>query len=185
MPSDIAGILLGLSRLAADVITDIGGGLLTDYSPLAYHHADRPQVLPQGLIPNPAGVVDREVLAALRAAVAPLDRLVIAIAALAIRLVQLGSEAGLNVFHQPLLVVLHGQYVMPVAFPDLASNVLLTAHRINGHDGPREVEQLQQPGNRRDLIGLVADGYLAQGQVVGRCPGTHQVQGRLPRPSVV
>src|SRR6478735_6095116 len=128
MPPDIAGILPGVPRLAADVIAHVRGGRLAHHLPLAHHHTDGPQVFPQGLIPNPARPLDREVLAALDAAVAPLDRLVVTIAALAVRLVQLGGETRLDVFHQPLLVVLHGQYIVPAAFPDLAGDLLLTTH---------------------------------------------------------
>src|SRR5260370_35020035 len=75
MPSDIASILLGFPRLAADGVTHVGSSLLPGYSPLAYHHADRPQVLPQGLIPNPAGPFHREALAPPHAAGTPPDPL--------------------------------------------------------------------------------------------------------------
>src|SRR5260370_3357308 len=74
MPSDIASILLGFPRLAADVVTHVGSSLLPGYSPPAYHHPDRPHVLPQGPIPNPAGAFHPDVSAALIARAAPLYR---------------------------------------------------------------------------------------------------------------
>src|SRR5215470_3224987 len=132
MTSDIARIVLGTARLAADVVANLGGRLLTRHLPLAHHHADGLQVLPHGLIPNPPRALDREVVAPLTATVALSHRLVIAVAPLTVGLVQLGSEAGLHVFQQPPLVLLHRQDVMAAPFPNLPGNLLLASDGVNG-----------------------------------------------------
>src|ERR1700704_4887517 len=50
----------------------------------------------------------------------------------------------------------------------------LTPHRLNRDDSPFEVQQLEEPGDRRNFIGLLLDFELPPHQAVGAAPRTHQ-----------
>ncbi len=74
------------------------------------------------------------------------------------------------------MVVLNRQDVIRLLVDDGLSNVLLTAHGIDGDDIAFEVEQFDQQRQRGDLIGLPAHRYLAQKQACFAGPGTDQMQ---------
>lgn len=77
------------------------------------------------------------------------------------------------------LVVLQGQHVVAAAGAKRRGDMLLAAQRVNGHDGPGHVDELQEFGNGGDLVRRAVQGQLAQGEVVLGGPGTDQVQGAL------
>ena len=81
-----------------------------------------------------------------------------------------------DVFEEVFLVVLDREGIVPALVHDLLGDGLLAAHRVDSYQRAVEVQQLQQHGNGRDFVGFGVHRYLAQGQVLGRGPGTHQVQ---------
>ena len=189
MPSDIASILLGFPRLAADVISDHPVvRLLSRHSPLAYHHTDsQSAVLPQSLIPKAAGAFDREVLAVLPAA------------------------RGNIALPSPVVACSYPRRPpcptrrrsrperLPSVAPDCPSRPIPNARRLPGpcglcrfcsspsHQWSRRPPQRSSNSNSRGIAVISFDlsltACLAKGQMVGCRPGTHQVQGRLPPPT--
>src|SRR5204863_509322 len=92
-------------------------------------------------------------------------------------------EDLLDVFEEVFLVVLNDEGVVPALIDDLLRDGLLAAHRVDGDQSAVEFQQLQKRGNGRDLVGFRIDGNLPQGQVLGRGPGTHQMErAQLRRP---
>ena len=77
------------------------------------------------------------------------------------------------------LVLLDGQHELATPADDLGGDVFLTAHGIDGHHGPFEVQELEQLGDGRNLVGFGVRGHLAEGQVILHRPGADDVQGRL------
>jgi hypothetical protein len=59
----------------------------------------------------------------------------------------------LDVRQQPSLVGFDDQHVIAAALHDLPGDLLLTADGVDGHQRPLQVQQLQQPGDGRDLVG--------------------------------
>src|SRR5262245_24011487 len=161
MSTDVAGVSPGVPRLAADVVADLRGRRLTRDLPFAHHHTDRPQILPQLLIPYARRLVDGEVVATFAPTVMALDGFMVAVVAYSLSLLQLGGHTGLHVCQHSFLVTLHGQDIVAAAFADPPGNVLLAAHGIDGDDRSRQLEHLQQTRDSRDLIRFIADGHLS------------------------
>src|ERR1700722_1531087 len=78
---------------------------------------------------------------------------------------------------QGWLILFDREHVVAAAFDDLRGNLLLTAHRVDGHQGAVNVQEFQQLGNRRNFIGLLLHRHLAQAQRIRRGPGADDVQG--------
>ena len=73
--------------------------------------------------------------------------------------IQLNCKAGLHIFQQSGLIVLHRQHVMAIAFSNLLGDLLLTAHRIDGHQRPVQVEQFEsRAGAERGDAGVRGPG---------------------------
>ena len=73
------------------------------------------------------------------------------------------------------LIVLHGQHVVCLLFANLCGDLGLATHRVDGHDGLRQVEQLQQPRDRGDLVRLLLARLLAEHEAILRGPSEHQI----------
>jgi hypothetical protein len=67
-----------------------------------------------------------------------------------------GEEVG-NSLVQCQLIHFHCQAVVGAGRDDPRGDLGLTAHRIDDHQGTRELEQLQQLGNGRDLVALLVE----------------------------
>ena len=93
-------------------------------------------------------------------------------------------EEKLNLLLQRPVVAFQGEYVIASLVDDLLRNLFLAAHSVHGHNTTRQLQQLQQLGNGRNLIGLVIHFDLSQHQVIGAGPGTHHVNGGSARGAV-
>src|SRR5215831_11157230 len=86
------------------------------------------------------------------------------------------QKTVLDVLLQMLLVAFDRQDIIAASLDNLLGNLLLTAHGIDGHQGPVQVQHLQELGNSRNLVGLFLGGDLTQDHPRFRCPGADQVQ---------
>ena len=86
---------------------------------------------------------------------------------------------------QRRLVVLDLQHIVRLLRHDGLGDLLLAAHRIDGHGVAFEVEQFQQLRDGRDLVGLLVHRELAEEEPRFGGPGTDQVQGVGTRRAVV
>lgn len=77
------------------------------------------------------------------------------------------------------LVLFDCQDVICLLLDNLMGDLPLTAHRIDGHNAPRYVQQPQQLRNGRDLIGFFFRLHLPQTDMVLSRPGTYQMNGAL------
>ncbi len=69
-----------------------------------------------------------------------------------------------DTFFESLLVAFDCQNIIGPLFDDFRGDVLLTTHRINGHDSPFDIKQGKQLGDGRDLVTFLLCGYLSQAQ---------------------
>src|SRR5262249_15467595 len=77
MPADVARISRRVGCLAADVVPDLHAGLFACLLPLAIDQRDRLEVLPQRLVANPFGVLNRVGVVGLHPPVPLIDFLVV------------------------------------------------------------------------------------------------------------
>ena len=80
---------------------------------------------------------------------------------------------------QGALVAFEREHVIGLGRADLAGDLGLAAHRVNGDDAARQFERAQQFGNGRNLVALLLDFDLAKHQPVFACPGADHVDGFL------
>ena len=73
---------------------------------------------------------------------------------------------------------LHRQNVLFIKF---FKDAALAAHRVNGHNGALQGQQIQQPRNGLDLIGLVIDFAWPGDQLLLTRPRRDHVDGGLSR----
>ena len=59
------------------------------------------------------------------------------------------------------MVLLEGQDIIRPLLRDGLGDLFLTPHRINRHDGPCEVTQLEERGDGSNFIGLLLDFELS------------------------
>src|SRR5436305_7039039 len=90
-------------------------------------------------------------------------------------LVTLQKEGG-DGRRQLWLVVFHRQQKVPLSLHDLRRDLFLTPHRIDADDRALQFQHFQELRNRRDFVGLVVHGDLAQGQSLSARPGADQMQ---------
>src|SRR5581483_7495249 len=102
--ADVAGVFPGLAGLAADVVADLRGRSLAQHLSLGYDQGNGLQILPQGFIANAGLLLFGVILPPLDATVVLFRRGVIAVDAFAVRLVEFGGEALLDVLKESLLV---------------------------------------------------------------------------------
>src|SRR3954447_3964672 len=179
MRADRAQVLLRRPREAADEVAELDA-LDALHDAAAHQHADRRQPLPQPRVTQPLGTDDDMAFAHLLSTA--IDLLGPGHAPLQSREIGLHRrhEAVVDVLMQVGVVVLDRQDVVAATGDNLGGDLLLAAHRVDGHQGTGEVEQLQEPRDRSDLVGLVVHGHLAEADVVGAGPGADQVQRRQP-----
>ena len=72
------------------------------------------------------------------------------------------SKEPCDIFVEMTLVVLNRQHIVGVPLDDRLGDLGLAAHGVDGHDTARYLEQLQQLGDRGDLVGFVVDLDLTQ-----------------------
>ncbi len=104
-------------------------------------------------------------------------------------IVGIGAEVALlqvikeqdDIFIQVFLVLFERQQIVSSLLDNCLGNLSLTAHGINRHQAALQIQQLQELGDRRDLVRLFIDFLLTQHQPVGRGPGTHHVDRPLPQ----
>src|SRR5262249_4397906 len=82
---------------------------------------------------------------------------------------------------QVLLIAFDGEHVVGSLLTHLLSNRFLATHGVDRHGGPTHIQQLQQHGNGRDLVGMVRGRHLPKHHSALSCPGTYQVQGLFSR----
>ena len=75
------------------------------------------------------------------------------------------------------LVVLDRHDVLTLALGDLLHDLSLATHRVDGDDGVRQLDLLQQLGNCRDFVGFLFGRDLAQRDPFFAGPGADDVQG--------
>lgn len=117
--------------------------------------------------------VERPAFTAFDAAMALLDRLVIVVGdAGKLGAASLGKEEG-GVLIEPALIGLERQDIIGFFTDNLAGNLGLTAHGIDGDDAAGNFQQLQQLRQGRDLVRFRIYFGLRQHQVVLRGEGAH------------
>ena len=76
--------------------------------------------------------------------------------------------------HDPVvqcgLIRLDRQYIVGLRLDDLAGDLRLTAHGVDGHQAAGDIQQFQQLGDGGDLVALLIDDDLTQADVVGGGP---------------
>ena len=77
---------------------------------------------------------------------------------------------------QGRLVLIDREDVIGAVAHDLLRNRGLTVHRIDGHDGPADLQEAQQPGDARDVVGFLRGDNLPQGHFLRVRPGAHDIQ---------
>src|SRR6266542_2726337 len=82
---------------------------------------------------------------------------------------------------QRRLVALDRQQVIAPLLPNLLGYVHLAAGRVDGDQGPFQVEDAEQLRDSGDLVGAFFHLLLTQDQVVGHRPGADQVQATAGR----
>jgi hypothetical protein len=179
---DRSQVLIRRPHEAADGVAELHALNALDHA-TAQHRANRRQTRPQPGVTDPLGGHDHMTLPQLLATTIALHRLRHARFQAREVGLQCLRETRLDIRVQVRLVVLDGQNVIPAARDDLGGDLLLRPHRIDRHQRPGHVEQLQQARDRGDLVGLVVHGHLAQRDVVGTGPGADQVQRRQPLPA--
>src|SRR5262249_13973098 len=154
MVSQATAIVARAPLLTADEITHLRTGLLP-YRALAVAHANRPQAAP--LLPpaQPRHLLQDGVAAALPTTMTPLLGLVKG--QLGGLVVQGFLQTLLDVLQQLFLVALDRQDVVAAPSDDSLGNLLLAAHRVDADQSPLQLQQLQQPGNGRDFVGIGGD----------------------------
>lgn len=65
------------------------------------------------------------------------------------------------------LVIHDCQYVVAVLRVDPRGNLLLTSHRVDGHDAVRYLRELKQGRNGGDLVRLPVHLYWAEDESIG------------------
>ena len=163
-------VLLRRPRRTPDEVAGLTPGDTVDH-PLADHHDDRRQSRPQARVPDPLRVGDHTAGARLLATLPGPFGLALGEVDPRLTLIQSLVERPLDVLVEMRLVLLDGQCVLATTADDLGGDVFLTAHGIDGHHGPFEVQELEQLGNGRNLVGFGVGGHLAQSQVILHRPG--------------
>src|SRR3954466_11598719 len=83
------------------------------------------------------------------------------------------------------LVVLKADDEIATAVDDVARDRFLTAHGIDRDQGVRQIDRLQELGNRPDFVGFLFGRDLAQGDPLLAGPGADDVQRTESLSSVV
>ena len=83
------------------------------------------------------------------------------------------------------LVLLEGQDIVRPAGAEVLGDRGLAAHGIDRYDAALQFQQVQQPGNGGNLMGLGIGLPLAQDQLCLRGPGADHMQRGHPLPAVV
>ena len=95
------------------------------------------------------------------------------------------DEVVLDGLVQRRLVFLHMEDVIALAVEDLLGDLRLAAHRVDGHQGPGNVDDFQQFRDRCDLVALGVGDDLTKANGVRCGPGTDHVNRRLAAGGVV
>ena len=85
-------------------------------------------------------------------------------------------EVRLDRLPELRLVVLDGDHEVAAALDDVACDLLLAAHGVDRDQRVGQLDLLQEQGDRRDLVGLLLGGDLAQGDPFLAGPGADDVQ---------
>src|SRR5271165_3376395 len=75
------------------------------------------------------------------------------------------------------LVVFHRKDIVTLARNDLFGDLPLTAHGVDRDQSAVQIEQFQQPWNRRDFVGFLIDGHLAEAEMDLAGPGADDMEG--------
>ena len=94
---------------------------------------------------------------------------------------KLGLEESGDVLEKIRLVPLEGEHIAGLSLDDPLSDLRLTPHRVDGHDAPGYVNEVEQGRNRGDLVGILVGLQLRECQADIRCPRAHRVQDRGSR----
>jgi len=162
-----AGQLLGREHARADVVALLDlGGRVADKA-LRDDAADGLAAGPQRGVDRvaagrgPAQLQDGSTVAALDVLEAGAGRLRIA-------------EQIAHLLRERRLVALDREQVVGALVADLGSDLALTAHRIDAHQQPLEIERVEQLGDGGDFIAFAGDLLLAQHQAeIGREGARH------------
>ena len=85
-------------------------------------------------------------------------------------------EVAPDLSRQLLLVVLHRQHVIPTPFVNLACDLSLAAHRVQGHDAPLQFQLLQQFRDRRNLVRFLLGLHLSEDHTIAARPCADHMQ---------
>src|ERR1700677_3734868 len=170
-----AAKLRGRAAPAADIVGLLMGLLVTD-PPRPRHADNRLQVHPLFTSTQSLQVVQHATDSLLLASMAPLLANPQVVGEPHIVGRECGLELGDQVGLQGGLVALDLQQVIGLGRADGVGDFLLAAHGVNRYQRALQFQQFEQLGNGGDLVGLVLDRDLSQGQEVGPHPGTDQMQ---------
>jgi hypothetical protein len=84
-----------------------------------------------------------------------------------------------DILAQRSLIALEGKDIVGSPVDDLAGDVALAAHRVDGDDGALDGQHVQQPGDGDDLVGLVGHLDLGEHEALARGEGRDHVNRRL------
>ena len=88
-------------------------------------------------------------------------------------------EEQLDVVAQRALITLQSEHVIGVILDDLSRDLLLASHRVDGHRRTFQRQQLQEIGDRCDLVRLLRDFDLSEHETLSRTPRRDQIDRRL------
>lgn len=143
---------------------------------MSHGHADGRQLGPQLLPPNRLGDGQLRVPIGRVAAVTFLLHFELLGGDLGEVVRHLFLDVGGDILMDVSLIAFERQHILPAAVDDLPGNVLLTAGRVDGHDGVLHVQVLQQGWNRRDFVGFLLRGQLPQADSKLDRPGADEEQ---------
>src|SRR5262249_54224241 len=175
VPTAGAAQLRGAAPTAADVVRHLEG-LLATLPSGANHPDERLQIHPVGPRAQPLQVIQHQAHLLLFASVTTHlpEAHVVGVAH------EVGLDgrihAGAEVRFQGGLVALDLQQIIRPAAADRLGDVRLATQGIDRYQRPLQFQQAQQLGDGGDLVGLVLDRDLPQGQAVGPDPATDQMQ---------
>src|SRR6516164_8858559 len=146
---------------AADEVADLIAGLPVDLA-MADHQDDRRQPGPQPRVADPPRAGDYTARAGLTATAPDLLRLALGEIHPGLAVLQHLVERPTDILVEMRLVLLDRQQVLALPVDDGGGDLLLTSHGVDGHYSPLEVQELEQLGDGRDLVGLGVGGHLAR-----------------------
>ena len=171
--------LPGIGRQAADKETSLNADAPFDLARLL-NHGDACQPAPGHFLFQPVKLAADNALARLNAPVSGISLAVGVADRYGYGLGRLCLQKQADIVIERALIALERQNIIGALVPNLFRNAALTTHRINRDGVPRDIEQIKQGWNRRNLIGFFGHFLLRQDQPGICSKGTDHVDRRRP-----